>query len=52
MAVICKLPLITALNIRPTEVLLGQWIKTAWIDISPESTVKMLKKCCQIICME
>jgi hypothetical protein len=28
---------------RPSEVLLGQWTKTAWNDISPESIIKGLK---------
>jgi hypothetical protein len=40
-------PLTSAGNIRrPSEALLGQWIKTAWDDILPESIVKGLKKCC------
>jgi hypothetical protein len=40
-------PLTPAENIRrPSEALLGQWIKTAWDDISPESIVKWFKKCC------
>jgi hypothetical protein len=39
-------PLTPAGNIRPSEAVLGQWIKTAWDDISPESIVKGFKKCC------
>jgi hypothetical protein len=40
-------PLTPAGNIRrPSEALLGQWIKTALDDISPESIVKGFKKCC------
>jgi hypothetical protein len=40
-------PLTPAGNIRrPSEALLGQWIKTAWNDISPESIGKGFKKCC------
>jgi hypothetical protein len=40
-------PLTPAGNIkRPSEALLGQWIKAAWDDISPESIVKGFKKCC------
>jgi hypothetical protein len=40
-------PLTPAGNIRrPSEALLGQWIKIAWDDISPESIVKWFKKCC------
>jgi hypothetical protein len=31
---------------KPSEALLGQWIKTVWDDISPESIVMGLKKCC------
>jgi hypothetical protein len=31
---------------RPSEALLGQWIKTAWDDISPESIVKGFRRCC------
>jgi hypothetical protein len=39
-------PLTPAGNIRrPSEALFGQWIKTAWDDISPESIVKGFKKC-------
>jgi hypothetical protein len=38
-------PLTPAGNIRRlSEALLGQWIKTAWDDISPETIVKGLKK--------
>jgi hypothetical protein len=40
-------PLTPAGNIRrSSEALLGQWIKTAWDDISPESIVMGFKKCC------
>jgi hypothetical protein len=39
-------PLTPAGSIRSSEALLGQWIKTAWDDISPESIVKGFKKCC------
>jgi hypothetical protein len=40
-------PLTPVRNIRrPSEALLGQWIKTAWDDISPESIVRGFKKCC------
>jgi hypothetical protein len=40
-------PLTPAGNIRrPSEALLGQWIKTAWDDILPESIIKGFKKCC------
>jgi hypothetical protein len=40
-------PLTPAGNIRrPSEAPLGQWIKSAWDDISPESIVKGFKKCC------
>jgi hypothetical protein len=39
-------PQTPAENIRPSEALLGQWIKTAWDDISPESIVRGFKKCC------
>jgi hypothetical protein len=31
---------------RPSKALLGQWNKTAWDDISPESILKGFKKCC------
>jgi hypothetical protein len=30
---------------KSTEALLGQWIKTAWDDISPQFIVKGFKKC-------
>jgi hypothetical protein len=40
-------PLTPAGNIRrPSEALPGQWIKTAWDDILPESIIKGFKKCC------
>jgi hypothetical protein len=40
-------PLTPAGNIRrPSEALHGQWIKTAWDDISPESIIKGFKKRC------
>jgi hypothetical protein len=40
-------PLIPAGKIRrPSEALLGQWIKTAWDEISQESIVRGFKKCC------
>jgi hypothetical protein len=40
-------PLTPAGNIRrPSEALFGQWIKTVWDDISPESIIKWFKKCC------
>jgi hypothetical protein len=44
-------PLTPAGNIRrPSEALLGQWIKTAWDDISPESISRGLKSAvCQMI---
>jgi hypothetical protein len=34
---------------RPSEALLGQWIKTAWDGISPESIVKGFKK---VLCVK
>jgi hypothetical protein len=38
---------LTAGNIRrSSEALLGQWIKTAWDNISPESIIKGFEKCC------
>jgi len=42
-------PLNTSRDVRqPSNVLLGQWIKTAWNDILPESLVKGLKKDCAL----
>jgi hypothetical protein len=40
-------PLNTSRDVRqPSSILLGQWIKTAWNDILPESFVKRLKNYC------
>jgi hypothetical protein len=40
-------PLSTSRDVRQlSTILLGQWIKTAWSDILPESFVKGLKKYC------
>jgi len=36
-------PVATARNIRPSEALLGHWIKTTWNDTSPESIKMGLK---------
>jgi hypothetical protein len=40
------MPLITAGNITLSEALIGQWIKTAWNDISLKSFSRVFKKCC------
>jgi hypothetical protein len=38
-------PVATARNIRPSEALLGHWIKMAWNDTSPESIKRGFKEC-------
>jgi len=40
-------PLTSAGNrTKPSETLLGQWIKFAWMNILPESIIKGFKKFC------